>query len=537
MPSECLRVLEKRWLDTCHVLFKEEAGPLSDYATYLLHFTEPIAHRKSSVSGHEVSYAIREYAEGSKWIGLEEVDFNKKFQPLSINDIKDMDSLLAAVSERAHYAGNIVLGNCGQVEKSSNISDSFFMHETGILADCKYIGYCTLGRLCEDNFGGNGIGESTHCIKCYETYRDKRCFELWMGQNSSDCYYSHNIDSCQDAMFCFNVKNKRRAIGNLELEAGKYAQIKAKLLSEMAGMLRRDKKLPSLVEIAGECAMQKPAISMKSASVEAPGEKTDKSAIENAFARAYSLLLGSKPAGSIDAYSTWLRRHVNRNEEHPSAFSGKKVLRYDYSCYFEIPPHRLLKKEEALSLGEQAKISAADAASLTLANAHEKIGKIAFFTSEYMEGTHANLIDVATSSSSSNCYRASPVVYSKYCGYCFWPRSTEHAFGSAALLDSEFCINCYHSVKLRRCLEMDSCRSCSDSMFCHNCENLEGCMFCFNTKNKRYAIGNVEVGKENYMKAKAVLLSWLAGELARKKDLHIDIYNMGRVRPVVPNIF
>jgi hypothetical protein len=524
MDSECLPVLEKKWRSVSRVIFKQDIGPLSDYIPWLTRFNLPMKYRKSSVCGSEIAYAISEYSENSKWVGLEEIDFNKKFEPLSLNEIKDIDSLLSSLSDRFYYAGNIILGNSGQVERSSNISDSYFMHQTGLYNDCKYMAYSTHGRLNEECFGGNAIGESAHCINCFETFRDKRCLELWMAQNCSDCYYSHNLDTCQDCMFCFNVKNRRHAIGNLELPPEKYAQIREKLLSEMAHMLKKKKKLPALVDIAAKCSGMKPEITLQT---QKP-EPTDKRPMETAFAKTYSLLFGKPPSGDMDAYSEWLMRHTRKIEYIPSAFSKKKVVRYDYASYFEIPKERLLKREEAIALGEQAKIGEGEATSLTLSNSHEKISPIAFFTSEYQEGTHSNLIDVATSSSSTNCYRSSPAVYSKYCGYTFWPRSTEHAFGCTSLLDSEFCINCYWSVKLRRCFEMDSCRTCSDCLYCHNCENLTDCMFCFNTKNKRYSIGNVEVGREKFLEMKQLALSAISRSLDSKHDLALDIYNLGR---------
>jgi len=64
-------------------------------------------------------------------------------------------------------------------------------------------------------------------------------------------------------------------------------------------------------------------------------------------------------------------------------------------------------------------------------------------------------------------------------------------------------------------------------MFCHNCEGLSDCMFCFNVKNKRYAIGNVEVGREKYLEVKKRTLAEIAAKLERKHDLELDIYNIG----------
>jgi len=87
-------------------------------------------------------------------------------------------------------------------------------------------------------------------------------------------------------------------------------------------------------------------------------------------------------------------------------------------------------------------------------------------------------------------------------------------------------VNCYNSVNLKRCLEVDSSNSCSDSYFCHNCENVQNSMFCFNVKNKRYAIGNVEVGQEAYTKVKNALVLQMAGELDKNGKLNRDIFSL-----------
>jgi hypothetical protein len=110
--------------------------------------------------------------------------------------------------------------------------------------------------------------------------------------------------------------------------------------------------------------------------------------------------------------------------------------------------------------------------------------------------------------------------------YNFWPRSSEHLFGCGVLFDSQFCIHCYQSVKLSRCFEVDSSRDCSDCYYSHNIENCQNCLFCFNVKNKRYAIGNVEVGREKFLEAKKVLLDYVGKELEAKGELTLDIYNL-----------
>ena len=99
MPA--LPMLQKRWDSVCKVLFGEELGAIGDYREWLLRYSEPIAHRKSSVSGSPVSFAILEYDERSKWVGFDEIDFAKKAAPLpegiwGANDIGSLASLNCA---------------------------------------------------------------------------------------------------------------------------------------------------------------------------------------------------------------------------------------------------------------------------------------------------------------------------------------------------------------------------------------------------------------------------------------------------------
>lgn len=62
---------------------------------------------------------------------------------------------------------------------------------------------------------------------------------------------------------------------------------------------------------------------------------------------------------------------------------------------------------------------------------------------------------------------------------------------------------------------------------CHNIEDCQECMFCFNVKSLRYAIGNVEVGKERYLKIKRMVLDEISKKLEKDKNLGISIYNIG----------
>ena len=510
------------------MLFGEEVGELEECSAWLSELIEPINFRKSSISGDEVVSAPTDYCSSAKWLSFNEVDFNKKYGPLGINEIKDIDSLVAAVSERFCYSGNIFFGNFGFIERSSNINDSYYVYNCGRNGNSKFIAYTAMGRVDENTFGCNVAAESKFCVKCTRVLRSTRCFEVWHSVNTSDCYYSSGLDSCQSCMFSFNAKNLRNAIGNLALAPSKYKSIKDKLISEMAGELHKKKRLPALVDIAKKAKASKPAIG--ATEMQLSGEGKDKEPIEKAFLNVTSTLFSKPLVGGMDAYSSWLSRHTRPILERTSAASGRRLVVASFASIPNLPKGRFLHLHEALALGEKIKISASDAESLSLSNAHEKLAPLLFFNVEMREGQNKNIIDCTITVDSSDCYRSSAVVYTKFCGYSFWLRSCQYLFGCDSPFDSTYCINCYSCTQLTRCFEIDCCGYCSDSYFCHNCENVRDSMFCFNVKNLKYSIGNSEFSREEYLKAKSSLLSQISDELNKSKDLKYDIYNIGCIR-------
>jgi len=173
------------------------------------------------------------------------------------------------------------------------------------------------------------------------------------------------------------------------------------------------------------------------------------------------------------------------------------------------------------------KISDEDLNDLSLSNAKEKIKKIKFISRDARIEPSIDLEDVVYYAEAMHCSHGIYYTYSKYCSYCCFPRKSEYAYGSWTLLNSKFCINCYESSKLTRCFEVAESTNCQDCYFCYNSENLDNCMFCSNATSKRYAIGNVEIGKEKYTELKNKILESINEELEKKKDLKWDIYNIG----------
>jgi len=182
---------------------------------------------------------------------------------------------------------------------------------------------------------------------------------------------------------------------------------------------------------------------------------------------------------------------------------------------------------EAEFIGSCLHLEPEEAERLSFSSITEGISKIAYLSPEFFFGENINVVECATQYQSMNSYRSPGVSFSKNTAYSFWPRTSECIFGSSMAFESYYCINCYYSEKLNRCFETDSSKSCSDSYYLHNCENVRSSLFCFNAKNLAYAVGNAVVGKEQFDKTKQMLLEWANGQLSRKKEVPLSIFDVG----------
>ncbi len=109
--SEAYNELDKRWKSCCKILLSEEIGELNDYAAWLYEKNGPRLLHKSGISGKEVVLSSDVYSKNAAYISFDEAQMDRKYPPLSINDVKDIDSLIGAISDRIVYTGNMVLGN------------------------------------------------------------------------------------------------------------------------------------------------------------------------------------------------------------------------------------------------------------------------------------------------------------------------------------------------------------------------------------------------------------------------------------------
>lgn len=246
--------------------------------------------------------------------------------------------------------------------------------------------------------------------------------------------------------------------------------------------------------------------------------------VERAFQETSFVLFG-KRLSDIDGYADWLKRETKGTDTVKSRASGKSVCVPEFGYHAGIK-NSLVTLEESLELGKKS-ISEGDVVKLSLSDASIVLSGIRLITTEIVYGKNIGTRECCGYGPTENCYRATFCWHSKLVGYSFNIRTSECLFGCQHVLDSAFCMKCYGSTKLTRCFEVNDSNACSDCYFCHNCEGLLECILCFNVKAKRYAIGNVEYPREQYLALKKRLLAELAEKLEADKGVELAIYRLG----------
>ncbi len=523
-PNGAKNELEARWGGICRVLFSQDIGGLDEYEGWLSQTPQGTLCSPSSVSGKEVFYSIPNYPKGSKRISFDEVDWFSKEPAPKLVGLTDIKSIVSALKGRIAYSGSVVLGNCGHVEKSSNVMDCFYTVSSGNTQKSRYLFHSHYCSGTNDNaFSCANFGESSFILKSSGVLKALRCFEVSRSDHVTDCYYSHGLSNCSDCMFSFNLKNKKYAVFNTVLSREEYLAFKKRLVAEMADMLKAQKRLPSLIEFVTAKA-PKPQIQGLFAGALANEDANGmaSAAIEKEFSKATALLLGKELLG-IKRHEAWLKSGTCASKLAVSAADGRKLMVFDYADFMSYPQDRLVSQAQAAAL--DGKLSAGPAAAgASFKDASALLGGIALFSPEWIAGTGIGSVGCPINLSSSSCLECGFVRDSKFCAHSHLVINSQYVFGSREVKDSSFCLKCYQSNQLTRCFEVDASRNCSDLYFSHNCENVKGGIFCFNIKNKSYAVGNVEVGKQEFERVKAIVLREVIADLEAKGGCGIGIF-------------
>ncbi|MFA6907722.1 MAG: hypothetical protein WC263_02755 [Candidatus Micrarchaeia archaeon] len=504
---------------TSKVIFGEEIGTLSEFEPYLREMLLPYQVKKSCVSGKGVMVSNLYYPGGAKFVSQDEISL-LKFPPLSVNEIKDIDSLFAAASERAVFCGNKLFGRNTDVRDVDNCVDSSSISYGHNIYNVKYGAYVSHMREAGHVFGVSAFPGAAHCIRLCEGVGANRCFETYYGTNLADMYYAFNCIGCSDCIFAFNLRSKRHAIGNLELPKDEYMRLKKKLVAEMADELKRKKKLFSIADIA-YFGRDKKDVPEDEIAYDSPVPPK----VEEAFKATCRIVLGKEHAG-IKRFGQWLLKRAVGVKKVKGALGSPTYKIEGFPIICEIPADRLVTMDEGIAASKKP-ISIKQGESLTLREALSRTAKVALFSVEFVDGVNDRCVDTPTIFTGSNIYKTWDTTGSKQSAYTSGVIKSEHIFGgSIRILQSQFCINVFDSTNLKGCFEVDGSYSSRDSYFCHNCENVNDAMFCFNTKSLSHAFCNQQVGKEEYARLKRILLDYINSELEEKGGLEASIFNI-----------
>lgn len=512
---------DQAFRETCKILFKEELGELSGFAPYLQEYMFPFAIRNSCVSGKKVMTGPM-YPRNAKIVSQDELG-QLKSAPVNVNKIKDIDSLLEAVGENVKYCGNRTFGSTAKVSVVDNAIDCLNIFHSHNVSSCRDGAYLSHTRENDHCFGTSSYSKSKFILRSYMGFCSSRCFESVLIGWSSDCTMCFNCMDCHDAMFSFNQRGARHMIGNLPLPKEKYLPLKEKLLSEIAQKLRKDRKFMGV----GELPLAYWGLKGGSRETEElPGQQAGKP-LDSAFGTLAKIVLGSElgPAGD---YAEWMTKYPFEITMVRGALGTPALATRGKVVYDKIPVSRCVTQEEAMRMGKEKKISLENG-DAGLEEIMKKASDIAYYTFEYDSGGNDSAVSCPLAYKSRNVYKIAESVESKNSGLGCMVFECDYVFGShLKMQNSKFCLNSCDSANLSNCLETDSSYSSTNCYFCHNVENVENGIFCFNVKSKRYAVGNTEVGVQEFNRVKKILLDYVLGELKEKKACGLDIFSAGR---------
>jgi hypothetical protein len=241
--------LSQHFKSTCKILLGSEIGELSEFREWLSEMVLQPALANSAVSGKAVFLARSYYAKDARFFRLGE---KENAPALSINEIKDIDSVLSSLSGRFSYCGNKNIGISMNVQESDSCTDCTDVLSSGQMVGDRRAAYSYAMRESECVFGCMWSGEIAFSMRCQGLFFSKRCFDSYLCVRSFDLFSCMNCRASSDLMFSFNQVSKRHLIGNCELQKEKYLALRKKLSAEVAEQLRKGKKYPSLFQLVGE---------------------------------------------------------------------------------------------------------------------------------------------------------------------------------------------------------------------------------------------------------------------------------------------
>lgn len=238
--------INKAFQTVCYLLFGKQINNVQEYQEWLekdlpagIKEIETVDRKKAYLADVEFFTKMqnnlvdlgRSLELGEKQIQKEQVD------ELNIQNASRLLSDINTTTCEIIYGRNLGTERCVCYGPTQNC------YQTAFCWFSKNIGYSFMPRTSENCFGCSNIIDCYFCIKCYNSAKLNRCFEVSDSNSCIDCYFCHNCENLTDSMFCFNTKSKQYAIGNIEVGKERYLEIKKKILDSIVTELEKTKKL------------------------------------------------------------------------------------------------------------------------------------------------------------------------------------------------------------------------------------------------------------------------------------------------------
>ncbi len=524
METPLYRNLNLAFKTTSKILFGEELGELSEYEKWLKKSSDyavsgGMPFNKIYKNKGNPAYVFSPYyREDANFIDYSKLSSFKP-EPLTIDEIKDIDSIREALRDKFYFVSSVILGKSEYVEKADSVIDSYFVYDSYAIESSSYVAYSNwIRQNAKYVFASLGGPDFKYVIKCAYGAHLNRAFEVYTFVNVSDAYYGHQLDNCREIMFSFNQRGKSYMIGNLSLGRDKYYALKKKLLNELREELLSNKELPSLIELVNESNLP----DFPKSSPRGKEEFQDFDAIDNSFKQTTKIVL--KKDYALKDLETFLASTIKTLEGKPvETVFGNKTDYYEFIFHTYADPKRTISLSEE-SLAEALHLSEEEISSFKEIKSH--IGKIGLFRHELRGGKCFNNIKTPVSFGGVNTYRTYDVTDGKYqaLNYIGSPNS-DYIYGSFFVVNSSFVILSTASANIRRAFQADKCNNSSDIYFTHDVEGGIEVMFSQHIRNKSYIIGNLELDKTKYIEIKNKLLEEINNELSSKGKLSFSIWN------------
>ena len=237
--------IDAAFAQATRLIFGKPLSPISKYAEWLRQRVPGGRSVKSCFGSREAyvpEYGAFKTMPGEK-IASEEDAALAGGKRIEEHDARSLSSMIDKLPSIAYFVPAYAEGSNMDVEQSFLYLNCMHIRHCFDPFTSKNCAYCFSIMDAESVFGMHRIKGAGFSLHCYNSLKIQRCFEVDGGIDCKDSYFCHNVENLDSCIFCFNAKNLRYAIGNLELPREKYLGAKKRLVGSMAGMLEKNGRL------------------------------------------------------------------------------------------------------------------------------------------------------------------------------------------------------------------------------------------------------------------------------------------------------